>query len=116
MEATIALDQCFQCMCPLKPGESAKKDFPICKRCFDAMYAMERATIRKLVFSEADHIIDNIYLGPQGSAIDLEYLKTKKIDRIIVAAAYTEVRFPKDIDYLKLDVDDSPEEDLYRFF
>jgi protein-tyrosine phosphatase len=80
------------------------------------MYAMERATIRKLVFSEPDHIIDNVYLGPEGSAIDLEYLRSKNIDRVIVAAAYTEARFPQDIDYLKLDIDDSPDEDLYRFF
>ena len=81
------------------------------------MYAMERATIRKLVFSEPDHIIDNIYLGPEGSAIDLDYLKSKNIDRVIVAAAYSEARFPcTHLSYLKLDIDDSPEEDLVPHF
>ena len=54
------------------------------------MYALERSTIRKLVFAEPDHIIDNLYLGGEGSAIDLEYLRSKQIDRVIVAAAYAD--------------------------
>ena len=58
------------------------------------MYALERATIRKLKFEEPNHIIDNLYLGPEGSAIDLDYLRSKNIDRVIVAAAYAEVKFP----------------------
>ena len=90
MQGTISNEECFQCLSSLKPGESAKKDFPICKRCFDAMYALERSTIRKLVFAEPDHIIDNLYLGGEASAINLEYLRGNQIDRVVVAAAYAD--------------------------
>jgi hypothetical protein len=57
------------CGCTLT--KSAKKDFPVCQGCFDQLYALERQTIRKLEFKPADHILDNIFLGPEGSAIDL---------------------------------------------
>ena len=45
---------------------------------------MER--IAGIAFAEADHIIDNLYLGPEGSAIDLQYLRKLNIGRIVIAA------------------------------
>ena len=107
---------CFVCINPLKDGVSAKKDFPICQTCFDQLYQHERQTIRKLVFKEADHILDNIFLGPEVSAISLEYLRSNNIDRVLAAALYVEMPF-KDpvhqIEYLYLKIDDSPTEDIF---
>jgi hypothetical protein len=48
----------------------------------------EKITVRRLKFEEADHIIDNVYLGSECSAINYEYLKTNKIDRILITAAF----------------------------
>lgn len=56
-------------------GPSAKRDFAVCPTCFEEMLLLEKSTIRKLEFKPADHIIDNVYLGPEASAINLEYLR-----------------------------------------
>jgi hypothetical protein len=40
--------------------------------------------IEFLEFEEPDHIIDHIYLGPNYSAKDLDYLKKQNIKRILV--------------------------------
>ena len=107
---------CFVCMNALKDGVSVKKDFPICQPCFDQLYQHERQTIRKLVFKEADHIIDNIFLGPETSAINLEYLRSNNIDRVLAAALYVEMPFTDpvhQIEYLYLQIDDSPTENIF---
>ena len=105
------MDTCFVCSNKLK-GPSAKKDFPVCQTCFDLLYKQERETIRKLDnFKPADHIIDNIYLGGELSAINLEYLQQNNIDRILMAAEFVDSHFsdPKHgIEYLHLKIDDSP--------
>jgi hypothetical protein len=46
-----------------------------------------------LVFKEADHIIDNIFLGQETSAIKLDYFKQNNIDRVLAAALYVEMPF-----------------------
>jgi len=66
-----------------------------------------------IVFSEADHIIDNIYLGPEGSAIDLLYLRAIKVSRVVVAAKQCQKHFEVyGIKYLYLPIEDKEEEDI----
>ena len=60
-----------------------------------------------------------MFLGPEGSAIDLEYLRSNRIDRIVMAAEHVEKRFPDasdGIEYIYLKIDDSPTEDIKRYF
>ena len=60
-----------------------------------------------------------MYLGPEGSAIDLDYLRAKNIDRVLVAADFCEQKFilpEHKIEYMILKIDDSPAEDLARYF
>ena len=67
----------------------------------------------------ADHIVDNVYLGSEKSAIDLDFLKANNIDRIIIAAAFCEPTFNKEkdgIDYMILNIDDSPQEQIIDHF
>ena len=54
-------------------------------------------------------------MGPEKSAINLEYLRANKIDRIAIVAAYTDAFFEDPvhgIEYMKLQLDDSPTEDI----
>ena len=97
---------------------SIKKDLCVCEQCFQVQYAAEKATVRKLVFEPADHIIDNIFLGPEKSAINLQWLRDNSIDRIIIVAAFCDAHFKAEdgIEYLHIDVDDSPLESLRPHF
>lgn len=54
-----------------------------------------------------------MFLGPEGSATDIEYLRKMKIDRVVVAAYQCKELFkdPKyGISYLYLNLRDTPEE------
>ena len=98
---------------------SVKKDLPVCQSCFDQIYALERATVRNKPFEPASYIGLNIYLGGENSAINLEYLRENKIDRIALVAIFCNPFFTleKDgIDYLIVEVDDSPEENIAQHF
>jgi hypothetical protein len=114
----VSADICLLCMQSFK-GPSAKKDLPVCQSCFKAQFEHEKQTIRKKRFEEADFIIDNLYLGPESSASELQYLKDKNITGIIVAADYCDKWFTADghgINYLELKIDDSPDENLAIYF
>ncbi|CDW75026.1 dual specificity catalytic domain containing protein [Stylonychia lemnae] len=114
MQSTLSCIVCDQTI-----SESVKKDLPVCQSCFDQVYNLEKQTIRKKKNEEADHICDNLYLGSENSVLDLEYLRRNKIDRIIVAAAFCDKKFNQEehqIAYLTLEIDDSPEEDIKKYF
>ena len=74
------------------------------------MIQLEKQQIwaKNVTFEKPHHIIDNLFLGQKNSAIDLNYLRENNIDRIIIAALHLEPSFPDDIEYLKIDIDDSP--------
>eukprot|EP00913_Durusdinium_trenchii_P021103 g19831.t1 len=79
---------------------SVKKDFSVCERCFEMQYEEEKSTVRKAaVFEAPDHIVDNIYLGGESSAIDLDWLREHKVDRVLIVAAYCEAHFPEDLEH-----------------
>lgn len=72
--------------------------------------------IERLKYEDPDLIIDNLYLGGESSAIDLDKLKEKNITRIVVAAEYSKVHFPQShINYLKLEIDDDEQEDILSY-
>lgn len=71
-----------------------------------------------LKLQECDYICDNIYLGPEGSAIDLQYLKSLNISRILICASQCDPVFSSPnlgIIYLKLDLLDVSEQSLEAF-
>jgi hypothetical protein len=85
--------------------------------CFEAQYAQEKSSLRAAsIFEPPDHIIDNIFLGSESSAISLEGLSSRRITRVLIVAAFCEPRFPEAIEYKQMCVDDSPTEDIKRFF
>mmetsp|Transcript_20647 Transcript_20647/g.23884 ORF Transcript_20647/g.23884 Transcript_20647/m.23884 type:complete len:86 (+) Transcript_20647:94-351(+) len=81
------------------------------------MVEHEKSTIRKPKFEPADFIFDNIYLGSENSAINLEYLKEKNITHILTVAQHCTTYFDEEKDEIKqlvIEVDDSPDEDLLK--
>ena len=68
-------------------------------------------------FEPADHIIDNIWLGPQHAGKDLEYFKQEKIGYVLLAGDNLVSRFKdQGIEYLEIDIADEPKEDAAQHF
>ncbi len=81
------------------------------------MFKLEKETIwANIKFEEPHFIADNLFLGPKNSAVDLNYLKENNIDRIIMAGLHLEPSFPDEIEYLKLEIDDSPIQEISQHF
>jgi hypothetical protein len=79
----------------------------------------EKVDTHGLKLQECDYICDNIYLGPEGSAIDLSYLKSLNISRILICASQCDPVFSSPnygITYLKLDLVDVAEQSLEPFY
>ena len=108
------VEQCIVCQKFLHEG-SVKKDLPVCQSCFDQNYALVKATVRNKPFEPASHIGLNVFLGGENSAMNLEYLRENKIDRIAQVAIYMDPKFTQEkdgIEYLIIEVDDSPLENI----
>ena len=104
------LEECL--LCSVQVNESSSKDFPCCPQCYKIAHKADMTLARNLVFKAADHIIDNIYLGSECSTIDLEYMNSLNIKRILTVAAHCDhLKHFDQIEYKVLDVDDSPSED-----
>jgi hypothetical protein len=92
---------------------SQHKAFPMCSPCFEAARDLDMTVARKLKFEPADFIVDNIYLGGEGSTIELDYLVSQNITRILTVAAHMDRMIKHEgIEYLQIDIDDHPSEDL----
>ena len=68
---------------------------------------------RTRVFKPADFIVDNIYLGGEGSTVDADWLRSQKIGRVLTVACHMDaLKKHEGVQYLAIDVDDDPNEDL----
>ena len=99
---------CLQCFKATKKGL-------ICKKCLEEGTEEDKADTHGLKLQECNYICDNIYLGPEGSAIDLSYLKSLNISRILICAVQCDPVFSNPehgITYLKLNLLDVKEQSL----
>jgi predicted protein tyrosine phosphatase len=81
----------------------------MCATCYAAAHDADMRTVRVLKFTRADHIIDNIYLGGEGSTIQMDYLEEIGVTRVLTVAAHSGHLEQFDgIQYKVLDIDDSP--------
>ena len=62
----------------------------MCKACYDAGVAADMAVARVYRFEPADHVADNIFLGPEGATIDDAWLREKGITRVLTVAAHSD--------------------------
>lgn len=88
----------------------------ICKHCYTKNVAMLKTIEDTHVkpYIAPDHVIGNIYIGPDNSALDSTKLKSLGMTHILVAGNHLHCRFPEEFTYMKLDIDDSLEEDILR--
>lgn len=95
--------------------ESKCNDFAMCQYCYASAYNLDLAVARIYKFAPATHIIDNIYLGPEGATKQISWLKLHKIDRVLTLANNSDhlKRAKKgEIEYMQIDFEDSPSQRL----
>ena len=89
----------------------------MCKVCYDASVAADMAVARVYSFQPADHVADNIFLGPEGATIDEAWLRGNGIARVLTVAAHSDhLAKHASIEYMQIDVDDDPSESLRPHF
>lgn len=90
------------------------KEILVCRRCFDVNVNMlgtfEAEHVKPYI--EPNHVIDNIYIGPDNSALDRDKMHALGITHVLVAGNHLKCRYPDDFTYFKLDIDDSLEQDI----
>jgi hypothetical protein len=89
----------------------------MCGECYRSAFAADMAVARTYTFAPADHILDNIFLGPEGATLDEAWLRDHNIDRVLTVAAHSDhLAKHASISYKQIDVDDDPSEALRPFF
>jgi len=88
-----------------------------CKKCFDNNINLLKQFENKQISNPTCpiHIIDNIYIGDINSSIDEEILNRFNISSIVIAGKSLQKKEFSNINYLKLEIDDSLEQDLISY-
>ena len=86
-----------------------RADLCICKSC-NAMQCTND------MYIAPNHVINNIYLGSDQSANDMDKMKELGITHIIVAAHELKCRFPHDFKYVQIDIGDTMYENMLDIF
>ena len=78
-------DKCI--MCNIVKGTHLENGLLYCKPCYDVALSrfLDMAKTKGVEFEEPSKILENLYLGSEGSAIDKEYLIENNFTAIIVA-------------------------------
>jgi atypical dual specificity phosphatase len=93
------------------------KDKLICRNCAEMVEIMKKYSDNvPKIQSEIYQIDDKVFIGDKFSGVSLKYLKERNIDTIIVAAKGLDKFITSGIRYVELDLDDSLEEDISRYF
>ena len=94
-------------------GPGKYKAFPLCDSCYSSAYEADMTIARSTTFEEADHICDNVWVGPEGSTRDVAWLRERGIDRVLTVAGHMHtMQHFESIEYMQLDIDDDPSEQL----
>ena len=88
----------------------------LCLQCEESQREIADSYDEQMQFEEATYITDKIYLGPQNAAKELNYLKEKNIGLVVLAGKGLKQRFPDDIEYLYLDINDDPKQEITSVF
>lgn len=89
----------------------------MCGACYAQAYDADMSIARQIRFEPADEILDGVFLGPEGSTVELAWLQERGIDRVLTVAAHCD-HLPRfdGIEYMRIDVDDDPTESLRPHF
>lgn len=126
-ENTEEIEVCIECQKLVKC--MSKVYCNICPICYDLLIEQEREWRDQIPFQPATLIVDPshdtqynkntpiIYLGPENSAYNLEYLHQQKIDRVLIVGNCMFPKFEKEgIIYDKIEIEDMPEMNIKQFF
>lgn len=74
------MTKCALCQANVsEPDESEARPKYLCQACYSEAYKLDMTVARKQVFEPADHVVDNIYLGPEGATLDEQwYVRPEK--------------------------------------
>jgi protein-tyrosine phosphatase len=86
----------------------------LCENCYQTNIVHLNSFTNNLEYEAPNHIIDNIYLGSQKSAIDLNKLIELNIKYILILGKGMKANFDQII-YKKIEIDDSLEENLLDY-
>lgn len=104
--------RCFLCGCEegLKPHLVAA----ICAGCSALLSSRGGGELTAAHHIDPDHIIDHVYLGPERSAVDVEYLERAQIGRVLVISETCRAYFNNvaKVSYLVIPLEDEPEASL----
>jgi len=87
-----------------------------CTSCYKIAVQNELNWRKEQPFEPPDEILPKIFLGPENSAIDLSYLQDHKFSHILIVGNHMEPKFPNDIIYHVVDIDDNPDENIAQYF
>lgn len=85
----------------------------MCPKCYKDAYHLDMTVARPLKWEEPNEIVPNLWLGGEGSTLNKDWLEQHGIKRILTVATHMD-RLPKHegIEYMQVDIDDDPGEDL----
>jgi protein-tyrosine phosphatase len=86
-----------------------RTDMCICKSCNALQHTND-------MYIAPNYVINNIYLGSDQSANDMDKMKELGITHIIVAARELKCRYPDDFKYVQIDIDDTMDENMLNIF
>jgi len=106
------------CDCGKARDPKIKSDVPVCQECWNLQTKMfAEFKKNKTTFEPSiDKIIDYLYLGNEDAAINKQILQEKDISRIVIAGSFLEKKFPGEMEYLELDVNDATSDDIKKYF
>ena len=87
----------------------------LCEVCYRTNIEHLNSFNDQLDYEPSDHIIDNIYLGSQKSAVDKNKLFEFNIKYVLIVGKGMKGKFDK-INYKIIEIDDSLEENLANYF
>jgi len=113
---------CSACGITISPINLAgTEEIPLCRNCRDTQ-ELEKSGIpederKKLyIFEAPDQILPNLWLGSCFSDLSLTYLRKKGISAIVQVCSEGNLRWPDDIEYYRIFVEDTIKTDLMVHF
>ena len=65
-------------LCSSTEGTEQRSGLALCAACYAAAFEADMALARVYRFEPADHVAENVYLGPEGATLDAAWLEAPR--------------------------------------
>jgi protein-tyrosine phosphatase len=98
--------------------ETTMNGFYFCHTCkdFQSTQLVKMSDSRPTIYPEIDQITDKVFLGNEDAGREKENLLKIGITHILLCGSYLQERFKESFEYLKIDIDDSLEQNIKKHF